>query len=84
VSTNKNHLSFKKESEIMKFQLCSPKEATHVRIIDEDSYELTYGAVYEYHFDDDPSEKTHYVITDEGSYFYDFECVIKVEYLKVI
>lgn len=68
----------------MKLLPCTQEEATHVRIIDEEPYSLTYGGIYAYHYDSHPSEETYYVITDEGDKFYDFECVTKVEYLKLV
>ncbi|MCY8549442.1 hypothetical protein ABDI04_04825 [Bacillus licheniformis] len=70
----------------MKFISCAKKEATHVKIIDEDlqGTDLTFGEVYEYLYDPHPSEETYYVIQNNGIPFYDFECVIKVDYLKKI
>ncbi|QPK89837.1 hypothetical protein IEN91_05210 [Bacillus velezensis] len=67
----------------MRLISCADKEATHVKIVDEDlnGTKLTFGKIYEYLYDSDPSEETHYVIQDNGVPFYDFECVIEVEYL---
>jgi hypothetical protein len=77
-------LSNRTGDDIVKFVSCNEKEATHVKIIDDDIYgeALTFGGIYEYLYDADPSEETHYLIMDDGKLFYDFECVIKVEYLK--
>lgn len=68
------------------YTVCTPEEATHVRIIDDDlaGVDLTFGEVYEYLYDDHPSEETHYIIQDNGVPFYDFECVIDVTYLKQV
>lgn len=66
------------------YQLCSPKEATHVRILEKDEENVTYLGIYEYFYDADPSEETHYIIQDDGIPFYDFECVMECEYLKLI
>jgi hypothetical protein len=65
---------------------CTSEEATHVRVIDEDlcGTALSYGNVYEYLYDAKPEEETHYIVRDDGNLFYDFECVIKVEYLKKV
>lgn len=69
---------------MIEYITCKQEAATHVRIVDEDlkGTELTFGKVYEYCYDSNPSEETHYVILDNGIPFYDFECVISVEYLK--
>ncbi|MCA1040553.1 hypothetical protein LCM00_13660 [Bacillus infantis] len=61
---------------------CRQEEATHVKVIDKSDPNLTYGKIYEYLYDPDSSEQTHYIIMDNGIPFYDFECVVKVEYLK--
>ncbi|WP_223153448.1 hypothetical protein, partial [Bacillus cereus] len=63
---------------------CNQIEATHIRVIDKEPYDLTHGGIYLYLFDDDPLEETHYVITDNNQRFYDFECVTEVEYLKFL
>ncbi|QNF28517.1 hypothetical protein [Metabacillus elymi] len=67
-----------------KYISCKREEATHVKIIKKDIPNLTFGGIYEYLYDNDPSEETHYIIVDDGFPFYDFECVIEVEYLKII
>ena len=66
----------------MIFEKCDPSEATHVRILEENESNVTYGKVYDYLYDSSPSEQTHYIIQDNFVPFYDFECVMKVEYLK--
>lgn len=68
----------------MNYVSCTDKEATHVRILSEDleGIPLTFGGVYEYLYDEDPFEQTHFVIQDDGIPFYDFECVVRVEYLR--
>ncbi|EJR51832.1 hypothetical protein IIO_06168 [Bacillus cereus VD115] len=63
---------------------CSQEEATHIRVVDEEAYDLTYGGIYIYLFDEDPAEETHYVITDNNQRFHDFECVTEIEYLKFL
>lgn len=65
------------------FEKCKQEEATHVMILSEDEEDLTSGGLYAYFYDPDPSEETHYVIQDNGVPFYDFECVIKVDYYKI-
>ncbi|UPI13164.1 hypothetical protein [Bacillus phage SBSphiJ6] len=72
--------------EFDEYTVCTPEEATHVRVIDDDlaGVDLTFGEVYEYLYDDHPSEETHYIIQDNGVPFYDFECVIDVTYLKQV
>lgn len=64
---------------------CKQEEATHVKIIEKDFYdpELTFGEIYEYHYDAHPAEETYYIILNDGTRFYDFECVVAVEYLKI-
>lgn len=64
------------------FEKCEQEEATHVKIISHEE-DLTYGAFYIYYYDADPSEETHFIILDNGIPFYDFECVMKVDYYKV-
>ena len=68
----------------MKYVPCKQEEATHVMVIDERASEdyLTFGKLYEYFYDSSPSEQTYYIITDSGLHYYDFECVLKVEYWK--
>ncbi|KGM45606.1 hypothetical protein P9D43_20340 [Neobacillus niacini] len=63
---------------------CSQEEATHIKIIEKSDPNLSYGKIYKYFYDADPAEETHYIIMDNGIPFYDFECVVKVNYLKVL
>lgn len=67
-----------------KYQSCPSKEATHVRILEKDEKNVTYLGIYEYFYDADPSEETYYIIQNNGVPFYDFERVMKCEYLKLI
>ncbi|MEM4994757.1 hypothetical protein WKH56_19545 [Priestia sp. SB1] len=68
----------------MIFEICESNEATHVRMLEENEDNVTYGEIYRYLYDSHPSEETHYIIQDNGIPFYDFECVMKVEYLKFV
>lgn len=64
------------------FVLCEPRKATHIRMLDRRFANLTYGQIYEYQYDENPTEETYYIISDDGTHYYDFECVMKVEYLR--
>jgi len=67
------------------FVYCKQEEATHIKIIDDKRLQnITGGKIYTYFYDPDPSEETHYIIMDDGIPFYDFECVVKVDYLKAL
>ncbi|AMQ66512.1 hypothetical protein BH753_gp030 [Bacillus phage Shbh1] len=67
----------------MAFISCTREEATHVKIVEDfPHWSLTHGGIYEYHYDYDPSQNTHYIVLDNGTLFYDFECAVKVDYLK--
>lgn len=68
----------------MKLIPCKEEESTHVRILEEDENNLIYGAIYKRYYDNDTSEQTHYVICEDESLYYDFECIVRVEYLKVV
>lgn len=67
-----------------KFMPCESHKATHVRLINACHTSLINGGIYEYHYDPDPREETYFIVGEDGIPFYDFECVIRCEYLKEI
>lgn len=63
------------------YKVCDKKEATHIKILDEDDkiYYLTKGHVYEILSDEEDAEM---IRADNGDLVCDFSIFISVEWLK--